>query len=289
MTPAGRPTGRVLPGLLLLLAVLLYALFVEPAWLRVRSLRIPNPAFARVLGGRRAVFLSDIHIGAASPAVIRKTLARIREIRPDLILLGGDYVDWEGGGAAYREALAFLAGLEAPLGVYAVLGDADEVDPRRSCLFCHEEGSAKPTRAHGVRILRNRAETIRLPGGPLRIVGLKAPTRTGGARIPAGLLEDDGPAIVLSPTSMPYNGLPADRDLLVLAGDTHGGQVRLPAAFWRLSGRKPDPEHMYGLFRNGRKTLYVTSGVGTSRPHLRLGRRPEIVLLEFAAEEDDRR
>jgi hypothetical protein len=72
-------------------------------------------------------------------------------------------------------------------------------------------------------------------------------------------------------------------DVLTVSGDTHGGQIRLPRWFWRLTRLKPDPEHIHGLFRDGRKSLVVIRGIGTSRIRFRLGSPPEIVVLEFPA------
>ena len=95
------------------------------------------------------------------------------------------------------------------------------------------------------------------------------------------LLEGDAPALLLSHTSEIYNKISGAREILVLSGDTHGGQVLLPGWFWRLTRRKPDPAHIHGLFREGKKALFVTRGLGTSVVHFRLGAPPEIVVLEF--------
>jgi len=86
---------------------------------------------------------------------------------------------------------------------------------------------------------------------------------------------------LLSHTSEIYKNISRAREILVLSGDTHGGQVLLPAWFWRLTRRKPDPEHIHGLFSEGNKALFVTRGLGTSVVHFRLGAPPEIVVLEF--------
>jgi predicted MPP superfamily phosphohydrolase len=87
--------------------------------------------------------------------------------------------------------------------------------------------------------------------------------------------------LLLSHTSEIYEKISSSREVLALSGDTHGGQVRLPGWFWRLTRLTPDPAHIYGIFREGKKALIVTRGLGTSRVHFRLGEPPELVVLEF--------
>jgi hypothetical protein len=91
----------------------------------------------------------------------------------------------------------------------------------------------------------------------------------------------DGPAIVLSHFSSVYNYINGKEDVLVLSGDTHGGQIYLPEFIWKIIKIKPDTKHKYGLYQDENKALYVTSGIGTSDIPFRLGVPPEVVLFEF--------
>lgn len=276
---ARRRLAVAIPALLICLAF--YAYGIEPSWLSVRTVTVRDDTFASVLGKRKAVFLSDLHFHRSESTVAGAALEQIRQIRPDLILLAGDYVRWDADPAVYEKALDFLNRLEAPLGVYAVLGDADATDSRASCRFCHEPGTTRPTKSHKVNFLRNRRVDLDVDGRRLSIAGVRCEPEVVGTRVPDGLLDLITPTLLISQTSLAYGEVPETAPVLTLAGDTHGGQVRLPGIFWRLTGRKPDPAHIYGYFRDGRKSLYVTSGIGTSWPHIRLGRRPEIVVLKF--------
>ncbi len=65
----------------------------------------------------------------------------------------------------------------------------------------------------------------------------------------------DNPAIVLSHISLVYNSINKDKDVLVLTGDTHGGQIFLPEFIWKIIKRKPDVEHKYGLYQNKKKII----------------------------------
>jgi hypothetical protein len=104
--------------------------------------------------------------------------------------------------------------------------------------------------------------------------------RPGGQRL-QDLLAGETPTILVSHSSGIYEEIDPSKEALTVSGDTHGGQIRLPRWFWRLTRLKPDPDHISGYFQNGRKSLVVTRGIGTSRFRFRLGAPPEIVVLEF--------
>jgi len=260
---------------------MVYAVAIEPTRVTISTFQLPQGSLASVLAGRKIALVSDLHIGEDGSPLSETTLQRLDVIRPDLILLLGDFVAWGGGNRAYDRALEFLAKLDAPLGTFAVLGDADRTKSRRSCEFCHQPGSGAPAGSHRAVFLRNEARSLALPHGTIRVVGLDAgfakPTVPQLSRLLAG----DLPTILLSHSSVVYRDIDPTLDVLTASGDTHGGQIRLPRWFWRLTRLKPDPEHIHGLFRDGRKSLVVTRGIGTSRLRFRLGSPPEIVVLEF--------
>jgi predicted MPP superfamily phosphohydrolase len=266
----------------LLLAISGYAMLVEPVHPRVKTILVREGMVARRLLHRKVAVISDLHFGAGAKAAEAETLKTLEEVGPDLILLAGDYVAWGARGRAYERAFDFLSRLEAPLGVYAVLGDADRTFSRKSCEFCHAAGSGAPTSRHRVVFLKNQDRIIALPGGPLRIVGLEPDfSRPAGQQL-RSLLAGDLPTILISHSSIVYREIDPSVEVLTVSGDTHGGQVWMPRWFWRLTRFKPDPEHIAGFFHDGRKSLLVSRGIGTSHVPFRLGAPPEVVILEFA-------
>ncbi len=274
--------GKFLAATLALLAaVAAYGAVIEPNRVAVTAVRLRGDAVATAFAGRTVALLSDLHFDAGAEPVAEKALQRLAELRPDLILLAGDFVAWGGRAEGYDRALGFLARLEAPLGVFAVLGDADRTFSRKSCEFCHREGTGEPTTRHRVTFLKDSAATVETGHGEIRIAGIDVTRHRPFSAARRRLLLGVTPTIVLSHSSLVFREIPAGRNALVLAGDTHGGQVRLPGWFWRLARLKPDPAHLYGLFRDGRKTLFVTRGLGTSKLRFRLGAPPEIVLFSF--------
>ncbi len=271
---------RIIACIVLLAAlVMAYGLLVEPAWLETHHLRIEDAGLRRALAGRVAVQLTDLHL-TADDRLAGKILARLRSLKPDIIFLTGDYVHWRGD---YPAALSFLSRLDAPLGVWAVMGDYDYSDSRRSCLFCHRPGSGEPTRRHRVHFLRNTSAVIQTGGGPVRIVGLDGNGRDQRRQEEAQLTAGGSglPTIVLSHDPLAFDEVPADGRILMLSGDTHGGQVPLPGWFWRLIGYAKNAAYNQGFFRRGQNTLYVSRGIGTSHVPIRIHRRPELVVFHF--------
>ncbi|HEY5997782.1 MAG TPA: metallophosphoesterase [bacterium] len=262
-------------------SILLYATAIEPTQISVTNIVFNEGDLSKALDGCRVAFLSDLHFRDAGGPAPNLVLRQLDEIQPDLILLGGDFVEWGARGRAYDQALAFLAGLHAPLGVFAVLGDADATGARRSCEFCHEPGEPDRTSRHDVTFLRDQAAEIPARTGTLRIAGLDPKAHSHPDARLRSLIRGSGPTIVLSHSSTSFAEIAAAREILVLSGDTHGGQVWLPTWAWRLLRLLPDPSHPSGLYREDKKFLYVTRGIGTSRLPFRLGAPPEIVLFEF--------
>jgi uncharacterized protein len=144
-------------------------------------------------------------------------------------------------------------------------------------LFCHEPGTGKPTRAHDVRMLRNEAVSVNVGGKELTIVGLDEQDDAYYemvAHVPKGCL-------VLNHSPLGFDDLDGGLGVLMLAGDTHGGQIPLPSWVWHVIGYEKNARYNDGLFQKGRDTLYVNHGIGTSHVQIRLFCPPEIVVFQF--------
>ena len=270
------PRGLVPLGLVLLI---LYAWQVEPYALRVRRVTVRDDRLFAAWGNLRILHISDLHISGSGRRE-RAVLRLARELRPDLVLLTGDISQW--GRRDCGPALAFVRSLGAPLGVYGVLGDADEGKGRQGCRFCHP-GTAWNRRARPL-FLQNEVVTVSLgPGrGSLRLAGIE-PAANGVLPPPVRAELGRGPVLILHHFPTLFDDVPPDVSCLLLAGDSHGGQVRLPGAVRRLLHLPPSYPYLEGLFRRGRRWLFVTRGVGvTARFPFRLGVRPEVALITIA-------
>ena len=238
--------------------------------------------------GLTIAHISDLHIGKSDKHVV-EILRILHGLKVDAIVLTGDYVEWNGD---YEPALNVLAQMKAKHGVYAVMGDYDYSNSRKSCLFCHERGTGKPTNRHQVKFLRNSCDEVAISKDTVMICGIDG--RQANEPISPEVikhLQDITPrkqAVVLSHSPLAFDMFDNDKDILVLAGDTHGGQVPLPSWVWKFLGYEKNAKYEQGRFEEGKKKMYVNRGVGTSHLPIRFMRRPEITVFHFG-ESGDRR
>jgi predicted MPP superfamily phosphohydrolase len=188
-----------------------------------------------------------------------------------------------------RDFARVAAGLKAPLGVHAVLGNHDWWDDRTAQRLGHGPIiSARELAEVGIGVLENGATRLVQDGRPFWLLGLgdqiallRRPRIRGVDDLPGTLarITDDAPAILLAHEPDIFPKVPA-RVALTLSGHTHGGQVRLfgysPVTASRFGNR-----YAYGHVREGGRDLVVSGGLGTSILPVRFGVPPEIVLIEL--------
>jgi hypothetical protein len=262
-----------------ILLVAYYGFWIEPYQIEINHLYPTNSNLKKVLAGKTAVHVSDLHLAEFDAQAV-KLLETIDNLKPDLIFLTGDYVAWKG---SYVPALEFLAKIEARIGVWAVMGDYDYSNDRKSCLFCHEPGTGQPTKRHRVKFLRNAVEQVPIDGEALQIIGLenRSGSRNGSAPKRRTNWHGAEASIILSHSPMIFDELGDDESVFVLAGDTHGGQMWLPNWIWSLLGYEKNAKYGRGLFEKGSNLMYVNKGLGTSHVRFRLKCRPEIAVVHF--------
>ena len=272
--------ARGLKSVLIVLLLLTAGwLLLRAAWLEPSSLRVSPYTVAEVppaLKGLRIAVISDLHAGAPyiDTAKIDRVVAMTNAAKPDLILLTGDYVITAIPGGEFmrpRTIVAHLKALHAPLGVYAVLGNHDRGrDP---------EGIRQAFLRGGIPDLENAHVMLPAPRQDIALVGI-GDHASGGARPKRALIGVNAPALCFTHSPDIFPRLPATC-ALTIAGHTHGGQVRLlllgrPAMFEASHfGQK----YAAGVIREDGRTLFVSSGIGTSWLPVRFGVPPEISLL----------
>jgi uncharacterized protein len=260
----------------------IYGTYVEPSKLEVHHVRINDYKIGQMLRGKVILQVSDIHLRAIGANETR-LLKTIETLHPDLVFLTGDYIRWNGN---YEVALDFLAKVKAKDGAWAVMGDYDYSNSRKSCLFCHNPGSGKPTKQHNVKFLRNSFEKINTPTGSAWIGGAdREADREFFNEKNLPFSKEKSPIIILSHSPLIFDLINDNQNVLVLAGDTHGGQIPLPSWLWRLLGYEKNARYEQGWFERGKKKMHVSRGVGTSHFPIRFFRRPEITVLHFQAPE----
>ena len=255
----------------------LWAFWLEPSSLRLSRYDLPLRNAAPPLAGLRIAALSDLHAGAPfiDEAKLRRVVALTNAAHPDLIVIAGDiFAEKVPGGKTMPPQLVAdaLAGMSAPLGVYAVLGN-------------HDEGSLagryrSELRRIGIVPLDNEARRIEVGDRHFWLLGF-ADLLTGGPQIAATLAQvsDDAPVIALTHNPELFPSVPS-RVSLLIAGHTHGGQVRLSIFSRKVLRETRDDEIHYlrGHYRE-QTDLFVTTGIGTSNLAVRFRVPPEISLL----------
>lgn len=228
------------------------------------------------LSGLKIAAISDIHAGSpyVGRARIEDLVGRVNAAKPDAIVLLGDFVIQTviGGKFMPPEELGPLLGkLEAPLGVYAVLGNHD--------WWLDGPRVRKALAAAGIRVLENESVRITRGGKAFRLVGLadhieRAPDAPGALKS----IPESEPVIALVHEPDYFPEIP-DRIALTLAGHTHGGQVRLPLIGSPIVPSRYGQRYARGLITEGSRQLFVTTGIGTSIMPLRFGVPPEYAVL----------
>jgi len=252
-------------------------IFCKPdAYLAFGALPMPRivettiPGAPEYLHGLRILFVSDLHFSRYTPAGrCARLKAQMAALRPDLLLLGGDYAEDYRGMVRF---LGLLAGVPHLLGAYGVPGNNDyELDSGLEFL-------SKKTNNAGLPLLVNESIPLALPGGTLYIGGCDD-YKHGHPDTRRIFPEADGYRILLSH----YPVLPECRVDLMLSGHTHGGQFN----FFGLSPytlgyeRKRRLCALSGLHRFDRTQVLVSNGVGVSKLPLRIGAEPQLHLLKF--------
>ena len=248
----------------------------ETGDLEVRALTVRIAGLPAGFDGCRIVFLADVHHGwFISREYISRAISLANSLHPDLILLGGDYVDRSPGYIA--PVMEELAKLKAPLGVFAVQGNRD--------IRINRVLTTKELDRQRIRELTNKGCWIERNGSRIWLCGLDDAT-IGHPDVSAALrgLLPDAVALALSHNPDVAESLNDPRIRLLCSGHTHGGQINLPfigpvfipSAF----GRK----YTKGLVQAPHCKVFVTTGVGAAFPPLRFRCPPEVALLTLARE-----
>lgn len=263
-----RRTVLAAATLALAAAVALYGVLVEPARLRIERITANLGKGPPV----RLALLSDLHLPAWRLSQDR-ILAALERERPDILLIAGDLRNHRGG---YADGEAFLERAAARWRTLMVMGDADQCGARGQCISCRlRYGEPREFRA---RILRN--EAISLPEHNLVIAGLDDPTT--GMDVPESLPPPTPRArnLLLLHSSHKLSAAAVAGYDLVLAGNTHGGQVLPMRPFLAAYDSTLDARFPGGTFRLGDALLFSTRGIGTSLLPVRLGVPPEIMMID---------
>ncbi|MBE9036913.1 metallophosphoesterase [aff. Roholtiella sp. LEGE 12411] len=252
------------------------------------------------LQGKKLVQMSDFHYDGLrlSEEMLESAIAVSNQVKPDLVLLTGDYVTTST--TPIHQLVLRLKHLHSRAGIYAILGNHD-------IYYTHSKAEVTAALTNiGVNVLWNE---IAYPlGKELPLIGLA--DRYSKEFNPASVMNQVDPAtprIVLSHNPDTAEILQAWRVDLQLSGHTHGGQIVIPGigpavVIYKkivrkipLKIRRRIPflrrnfsvvrhwEWAQGLHQLGKNQLYVNRGLGTYLPG-RLFCRPEVTIITLQSE-----
>jgi hypothetical protein len=242
---------------------------------------IPLARLPQEFDGFTIIQLSDFHFDPYFSVIpIRKSVQVANDLKPDLIVLTGDFVSVPAIESALRNKRAALQAdpcsevlkdLRAQHGVWAVLGNHDA--------FSDPVHVTEALRAGGINVLSNSAAPIERSGRRFWLAGV-ADVLARHSDLQATLkgIATDDPVVLLAhePDFADHAAkYPVD---LQLSGHSHGGQVRLPllgAIYLPSLGRK----YPRGLRTIDRLSLYTNVGLGTLYIPVRWNCAPEITLI----------
>ena len=251
-------------------------LLIEPTAIEVTRHDVPVPGLPPELEGVRIACVTDVHLHDGVHRAARETLALLQREQPHLVALIGDI-------ANNREDLATLVAwaghARGSVATVATLGNWE-----------HDAGIDRRTaeRAYGlagVELLYNSSTRVRVGKAELTVVGIDDPVK-GRADVAAAVrgLDAADPAIWVLHAPGYVDRLPQDRfprPAAILAGHTHGGQVRLP--FYTPYTPTGSGRFVAGWYRDTLAPLYVSRGIGTVVIPARLFCPPELPLFTLSA------
>lgn len=251
-----------------------YGAYVERLDFHVREVEIPIPNLPDGLDGLRLVQLSDIHLSAF---LSEKDLARVidsaNELRPHLTLVTGDLIT--AAGDPLDACLRQLSRLRADAGILGCMGNHEDYAMAES--YTEREGARL-----GIPFLRGWARALRFGDAVMNVAGVDYQRSGRGYLRGAERMVVPGAYNVLLSHNPDVFPVAVRKGFdLTLAGHTHGGQVSVEILHQPVNAARFFTPYVYGLYRKGAASAYVTRGIGTIGIPMRIGAPPEIVLLRL--------
>jgi predicted MPP superfamily phosphohydrolase len=218
----------------------------------------------------RIAHISDLHLSDRVPlAYFCAAIERARHADPDLVFFTGDFLS-KGHGVELIPPI--LSAIRGRLGTYAILGNHD--------YWVDELEVSEAVRQAGVTLLDDRCKRLELAdGSALMICGCQSPWSGPNLALPRP--RDGELGLILSHTADNIAQLSGPGVAAVFSGHFHAGQLRVPGLGSLVVpsgyGRRFD----HGHFVVNGTHLFVTSGLGSETPPVRLYCQPDIFIVDL--------
>ena len=260
--------------IIIIVLVIIYARYIGTKGLKVHEYKVESSTISEAYHGLKIVHLSDIHYGST---VLEKELSNIVDkvnlLKPDIVVLTGDLID---NRLSYDKDIIvkYLSKINVNIGKYAINGNHDVLEDYKNIL-----------NESNFIYLDNTYELIYNDIKPIIISGISSSLGEDDISYKVksyeeymnNLPEEDKPlySILLIHEPDYIDKINVDNYDLILAGHSHGGQVKIPIITkWFL----PDGSKKYyeKYYKVNNTDLYINSGIGTSKYKFRLFDKPSI-------------
>jgi len=270
---------------LISIIIIIYGSFIGRTQFDVKEVTYTSSRLPQAFDGYRIVQLSDIHIGSwhGNVSAIQKLVDLVNQQHPDLIVFTGDLVNHRTVELdGFQE---ILAGLKAKDGVYSVLGNHD-YGPYYHWKDKHAEAEnlsdlKQRQAAMGWKLLNNEHDILKQGNDSIALIGVEnegEPPFSQHGDLTKAMRGTEGMFQILlshNPTHWRREVLPQSNVDLMLAGHTHGMQMKL--------GNYSPASYIYpewcGMYLEKTRGLYVNLGIGYVGLPFRFGAWPEITVL----------
>lgn len=272
-------------------AAVLYGVTKGRRNFNLARVRVNSGALPEAFSGLRIVQISDMHLGSygGDLAIVRHGVELINAEKPDLILFTGDMVNDFADEA--EPFIQLMAGLEAPLGKFSILGNHDYSDYAKWDDPAEKAKNLQRLKAihaeMGFRLMLDEHLPLERSGERIGLLGVQnwgkrfqqygdlRKTMQGSERFPYRILMSH------DPTHWEEQVLGTGIDL-TLSGHTHGAQLGVTLGGTTYSPAQWVYKHWAGQYAEGAQQLYVNRGFGFIGFPGRVGMPPEITVLELA-------
>lgn len=248
-----------------------YAEYIEPFWIDITNHTIYNEHIPNGFSGTKIVQFSDTHIGFQYQLKdLKKTVQKINELKPHIILFTGDLMDKPNQYHSTKELISVLRLLEASMGKYCIFGNHDH-GGYGSTIYQNimEASDFTMLQNTNIHITNKEQQSIYIAGIDDAMLGRPSFKQTVSG------IDQKAYTILLSHAPDFADEANQLGISLQLSGHSHGGQVRIPF-YGALITPPYAKKYDKGMYQLSHMQLYVNRGLGTTRLPFRFLTRPEI-------------
>ena len=268
---------------LIFILIILYARYIGTAGFNTDEYTIYDNNLPNSFDGLKIVHFSDIHYNRAiNINKVNKIVDEINLINPDIVVFTGDLIDKDMDLTKkdYNDLSNSLSKIKAKLGKYAIIGEDDIYKDLDKVTSVFEQSNFK--------YLDNSSDILYKPDASSIFIGGLGPLTYDKDDIDKTINDSDiSYKIILIHEPDIAQKIKSDYQInLLLAGHTHGGQIRLPyiGAIYNHEYAKKYHDNYYNLDGTN---FYISNGIGVSTINYRLWNRPSINLYRIYKEKED--